>query len=210
MIGLYSVLEGMDKAGKSTTARKVVEILKVRGYNVTWVNEPFSATDEFLAIRKLITDGNLEHNTKGLLALASRIELYQKVIKPALDRGDIVVSERNFISTLIYQGQHNPDPLHAIHLIAFQELELDLIPDVLITLEIDYPTFKARSEALEDLDVIEQYLLKEEHFEAYRARYAGCVDKATTGTKTEVIKYTDLVTLADHLEQCYLAQQAKK
>ncbi len=203
MTGLYVVLEGMDKAGKSTLARNVVETLKEKGRDVVWVNEPFSGSEEFLTLRKLITDGKLEHNTKALIALASRIELYQQVIKPALDRGCIVISERNFISTLIYQGQDNPAPIHNIHLNTFEQLGIDLSPDMVVTLEIDYDTFKTRSIALGDLDGIEQYLLKQENFEAYRSRYVGCVKMATQGTKTQVVSFVNQLDLIANIEARY-------
>jgi dTMP kinase len=104
--GCYVVLDGPDGCGKSSQARALCEWLRQLGHEVLPVREPGS-TPVGEALRRLLLSpqtGELALISEALLFSAARAELVGKVIAPALAAGQIVVAERCFVSTLVYQG----------------------------------------------------------------------------------------------------------
>jgi dTMP kinase len=105
--GLFISFEGSDGSGKSTQMRLLVERLKALGLPVTENQEP-GATQIGRQIRRLLLDPAHEEMapmTELLLMFASRAQAAAEIILPALDRGEIVVSDRFTDSTLAYQGE---------------------------------------------------------------------------------------------------------
>lgn len=102
--GVFVVLEGGDGSGKSTQARLLVARLRDLGREVVPTREP-GATKAGAAIRALVLGGgDLDPRTEALLIAADRAEHVAGVIRPALDRGAVVVSDRYIPSSLAYQG----------------------------------------------------------------------------------------------------------
>ncbi len=104
--GLFITFEGLDGSGKTTQIKLLSSYLKSKGFDVVLTIEP-GGTGIGGKIRKiLLAKGNLDisHKTETFLFLASRAELTSKVIKPALREGKIVICDRFFDSTLVYQG----------------------------------------------------------------------------------------------------------
>jgi dTMP kinase len=99
------VLEGPEGAGKSTQLRVLVEWLTTRGTEVVGVREPGGTVlgDE---IRRILLDpdSDITAHAEALLFMASRAELVERVLRPALDRGAIVLLDRFFLATYAYQG----------------------------------------------------------------------------------------------------------
>ena len=103
MRGKFITLEGIDGAGKSTHHRWLVEFLEQRGISVVATREPGGTTlGEKLRGLLLMEEMHLE--TEALLMFASRREHLDKVIHPALERGDWVVSDRFTDASFAYQG----------------------------------------------------------------------------------------------------------
>lgn len=112
--GLYIVTEGTDGTGKSTVSDILADMRRSDGYEVIRVDEPDSAKDvnnEILVpiaseLRRIIKDGSLARTalTNALLFTAQRRENWLQAIQPALEQGIDVVSARNYMSTLVYQG----------------------------------------------------------------------------------------------------------
>lgn len=99
-------LEGPDGSGKSTQARLLAEALRARGYEVTETREP-GGTPLGERLRWLILDPESPPATPLVMALllsASRAQLVEAVVKPALARGEIVIVDRWADSTAAYQG----------------------------------------------------------------------------------------------------------
>jgi dTMP kinase len=102
--GVFVVLEGGDGCGKSTQARLLVLRLRDLGREVVATREP-GATETGAAIRSLVLGGgDLDPRAEALLIAADRAEHAAEVIRPALERGAVVVSDRYIPSSLAYQG----------------------------------------------------------------------------------------------------------
>ncbi len=105
MSGYFITLEGMDGSGKSTMAGLVCTELKRMGYEVVATVDP-GGDDTARAIRALILGKNSQMTAKTELLLfeACRAQNAEVVIKPALEQGKLVVSDRFADSSLAYQG----------------------------------------------------------------------------------------------------------
>ncbi len=102
--GVFVVLEGGDGCGKSTQAELLISRLRDLGREVVATREP-GATEAGAAIRSLVLGGgDLDPRAEALLIAADRAEHVAEVIRPALDRGAVVVSDRYIPSSLAYQG----------------------------------------------------------------------------------------------------------
>ncbi|MFO0937018.1 MAG: dTMP kinase [Gemmataceae bacterium] len=104
--GAFLSFDGLDGTGKSTQCRLLVEWLRSSGKTVTTCVEP-GGTELGQKIRDLLLFG--KQNLMGtraemLLFMASRAELVERVIMPALDRGEIVVADRFLLASVVYQG----------------------------------------------------------------------------------------------------------
>ena len=105
MKGKFITFEGADGGGKSTQVQMAAAWLQQRGYEVVTTREP-GGTVLAEKVRELVLDPNLPLNStsQSLLYLAARSEHVEKVIRPALETGKIVICDRFSDSTLVYQG----------------------------------------------------------------------------------------------------------
>ncbi len=104
--GYFITLEGIDGCGKSTQAKLIHQRLETMGYQVLLTREP-GGTELAEEIRRIIlTPGKeeLDPLAEILLYAASRVQHVNVQIKPALEAGEIVISERFVHSSLAYQG----------------------------------------------------------------------------------------------------------
>jgi dTMP kinase len=103
MSGLFVTFEGVDRAGKTTQARMLVDAL---GDRALAVRDPGS-TAAGERVREILKDTSVELGpaTEALLFAAARAELVAGVIRPALEAGRVVVSDRYLDSSLAYQGE---------------------------------------------------------------------------------------------------------
>ncbi len=106
----YVVLDGPDGCGKTAQAQALADWLRANGHDVLHVREPGS-TAAAERIRALLLDpatGPLLPASEALLFTAARAELVHGEIVPALAAGRIVVAERCYLSTAVYQGYAPP------------------------------------------------------------------------------------------------------
>lgn len=105
-MSLYVQLDGPDGCGKSSQAAALVGWLQAAGHAALHVREPGS-TPVGEALRQLLLSpatGELQAITEALLFSAARAELVAQQVAPALASGSIVVAERGYLSTLVYQA----------------------------------------------------------------------------------------------------------
>lgn len=103
---MYIVIEGQDGTGKSTQAELLKKHFEEQGKQVVMLEEPDGDLPQAHDLHDMIlTRGyNLEPLTNVLLFTAARVELWKKIAEPVLKNGGIVISARNYWSTLTYQG----------------------------------------------------------------------------------------------------------
>ncbi len=145
MRGRFIVVEGIDGSGKSTLAARLAEDLALRGRRVLRTREP-GGTRIGERVRGLLL--NADHSemvplTEFFLFMASRAQLVEQVIRPALRRGMDVVCDRYYYSTAAYQGAAGgvgiPGVLHIAEKVARFER-----PDVVALLDLPPATARAR------------------------------------------------------------------
>ena len=105
MKGKFITFEGSEGCGKSTQSRKLCQYLKNNGYSVVYLREP-GTTVISEKIREILLDPKnlIAPSCEMLLYMASRSQVVNEVIKPALSKGKIVICDRFFDSTVAYQG----------------------------------------------------------------------------------------------------------
>lgn len=146
--GILITFEGIDGSGKSTQALLLYKKLRSSGYDVLLTREP-GGTDFAENIRKITLDTNININNTTLtfLFLAARNDHVVNVIKPALDSGKIVISDRFYDSTFVYQGMSNDDNnvVHSDLALMNSIATTGIIPNLTILLDANPNTlFKRR------------------------------------------------------------------
>jgi dTMP kinase len=140
--GLFVTIEGIDRSGKSTQARRLADAL---GDDALLVREP-GGTPAGERIRDLLKDPaiELDPRSEALLFAAARAELVAAVIRPALANGKVVISDRYLDSSLAYQGYaRGLGEAEVRHINEWATAGLE--PDLTILLRIDPATAAARA-----------------------------------------------------------------
>ena len=136
--GRFIVVEGLEGAGKSTALNAIKRFLTERVPELITTREP-GGTRVGEAARQLIketmVDEPLDPRTELLLLYASRVQLIEQIIRPALDRGCWVIGNRFELSTWAYQGGGRALDLSVIAQLSSFCLQ-DFKPDLIIFLDI--------------------------------------------------------------------------
>ncbi|WP_010477090.1 dTMP kinase [Thermococcus zilligii] len=138
-MGIFIVLEGIDGAGKSTQAKMLAEWFEKRGYEVVLTKEPTDTAFGKLIRRLVLTGGRegiidgarISHEAEALLFAADRAEHVDKLIRPSLEAGKVVISDRYFYSSLAYQWARGLDLEWLIDLNRFA-----IRPDLAVLLDL--------------------------------------------------------------------------
>ena len=137
MTGHFISFEGIDGSGKSTQARRLAEALRHMGHSVTLTREPGGSAGAE-EIRRLVLEGETDRwsaETEILLFTAARRDHLEKTIRPALARGDVVISDRFADSTRIFQGITRGDLTGVVD--TLHKLMIGVEPDLTILIDLD-------------------------------------------------------------------------
>lgn len=158
--GTYIVFEGVVGTGKTTQSKLLVERLKVAHSDreIVWTREP-GGSEIAEAIRTVVQATPFEEKMhpicEAYLYAAARAQSLRAVVKPALERGAIVIADRSFCTSVAWQGAARglgTDLVLAINEIAIR----DCIPDLVIEIDLDPDiglkrTFDAKGDKFESM-----------------------------------------------------------
>ncbi|WP_043335359.1 dTMP kinase [Belnapia moabensis] len=147
--GRFITLEGGEGAGKSTQAGRLVAALEAEGIHVLRTREPGGAPGAEAIRSVLLGQDPWDGVAECMLHFAARREHVERTIRPALEAGRWVVSDRFADSTLAYQCFGQGVPRHVFDALAAVALE-GLRPDLTLVLEIDPEAGLARAAARGD------------------------------------------------------------
>ena len=143
--GALIVFEGGDGAGKSTQVSALAVALRRAGHAVTCTREP-GGTPLAEAVRALVLDPShapVDAATEALLFASARADHVSRMIRPALERGEIVLCDRFVDSSVAYQGAGRG--LGVERVLQLNEWALrGLVPDLTVVLDVDQDTAEAR------------------------------------------------------------------
>lgn len=156
MGGLFISFEGIEGTGKSTQARLLSEYLSKNGYAIVLTEEP-GGTPIGLRIREVLL--SVEHKEMDpvaelLLYNASRTQHVKEKILPAINRGEIIITDRFSDSTVAYQGYGRGIDLKLIY--SLDRISTGgLMPDITILLDLDVEVGLKRNRGINKTDRLE-------------------------------------------------------
>ncbi len=171
---MFITFEGTEGCGKSTHIHKLTERLQADGHSVRVVREP-GGTESGEQIRQLLKHGpeNLTPEAELLLMNASRAQLVREVIAPALAAGEVILCDRFYDSSTVYQGAgRGLDSARVQSVIDFAVGETR--PDLTILLKISIETSEKRRANRRGTDRFES--ANREFFERIEAGYAALAE----------------------------------
>ena len=152
---MFFSIEGGDGTGKSTQVGLLGEWLRELGHDVLACRDPGS-TSLGEAVRGIVLhahDLRIGRRSEMLLYMAARAQLTEEVIRPALDAGKIVVSDRYLLSNVVYQGYGGGLDVPELWQVG-RVATGGLLPD--LTIVLDLPVERAASRLQRALDRMEQ------------------------------------------------------
>ncbi len=148
---MFITLEGIEGAGKTSQVDPIVSFIETKGYTCVTTREP-GGTPIGVQIRRLLldpTNAALDSSAELLLYLADRIQHIKKVIAPHLAAGRVVLCDRFFDATMVYQGYARG--LDRQMIVQLHQLVCDnLTPDLTLLFDLDPQLGLAR--AWRDID----------------------------------------------------------
>ncbi|TQL48737.1 thymidylate kinase [Homoserinimonas aerilata] len=144
MAGLFITFEGGDGSGKTTQAQLLSDWLAGEGRTVVRTREP-GGTELGLELREIVlhSRGHISPRAEALLYAADRAHNIATVVRPAVDRGDIVIQDRYIDSSVAYQGAGrvlDGDEIRGISLWASE----GMLPQLTVLLDLDETVGRAR------------------------------------------------------------------
>ncbi len=167
---LLITLDGIDGVGKSTQIDRLREHLRFLGHEVVCVRDPGS-TPTGLKLREILLDSDLQmhRRTEAMLFMASRCELIETVVRPSLESGKTVISDRFLLANVVYQsigGEVAAEELWRMGRWANNGLEPDLtflldMPAESAVGRIDRPADRMEARGVSYLESVRQAFLEQ-------------------------------------------------
>jgi dTMP kinase len=170
----FITFEGVDGAGKSTHLEWFADVLRQRGISLMVTREP-GGTPLGERLREILLNHPMHAETEALLMFAARREHVEQVIRPALQRGTWVISDRFSDASFAYQGGGRGVPIAKLEQLE-QWVHGDLQPD--LTLLFDIPIEVARQRLSNNASLDRFELERGEFFERVRQAYLARAAKS--------------------------------
>ncbi|PSJ64193.1 dTMP kinase [Mesorhizobium soli] len=175
--GLFISFEGGEGAGKSTQIKRLADKLRAKGYGLTVTREP-GGSQGAEAVRHVILSGAAEPfgpKMEALLFAAARSDHVEQVIRPAVERGDIVLCDRFVDSWRVYQGgAGNIDP---VFMAVIERVSVNgMMPDLTLIFDIDPAVGLRRATARRGNEVADRF--ERETLAIHEARRAAFLEIA--------------------------------
>lgn len=153
---MYIVFEGGEGSGKGTQIQLLLKTLREMGYVSIWIREPGGTLvgEEIRQILLMRDDLTISGLTEAYLFSASRAQLMEEVVAPALAKGKIVISDRSFFSTIAYQGYARGFSIETLMTLSRIAVGVSM-PDLVILLDLDPTVGLARKHVQEELNRLE-------------------------------------------------------
>jgi dTMP kinase len=157
---MFITLEGPEGSGKTFQLPRLAEYLRQQGFDVLTTREPggTSISEQIRTVLHNLENKEMNPRTEILLFQASRAQLVEQVIRPHLEKGGVVLSDRYADSTLAYQGyghQIDIEPLRALVSFATGGLK----PDLTLLLDVDVEIGLRRKELKGEWNRLDAYNL---------------------------------------------------
>lgn len=170
----FITFEGVDGAGKSTHLQWFADALRQRGIDLLVTREP-GGTPLGEKLREILLNQPMHAETEALLMFAARHEHVEQVIRPALQRGTWVISDRFSDASFAYQGGGRAVPLAKLEQLE-QWVHGDLQPDLTLLFDIPIEVARQRLSNNASLDRFEQE--RGDFFERVRQAYLARAAKS--------------------------------
>jgi dTMP kinase len=195
--GFLLVLEGIDGVGKTTLSKSLNESLTRLGYSVVLSREPTNGLYG-QKIRESAKAGRLPLEEELNLFVEDRKEHIEKIIRPALNTGKIVILDRYYFSTMAYQGARGA----SMEKIARIHNEFAIDPNLIVLLQIDVDKALSRiAQSREGTDLFEnkEYLQKvSDHYESIIHPNIFKVDANQPPEKVNNIVFKKILDCVNH------------
>jgi len=191
--GLFVSMDGLDGCGKSTQVRNLADRLSDLGFKLTTCVDP-GGTEIGKTLREILLHhkSHIATRCEALLFMASRAQLVDQVILPALEKGEVVISDRYLLANIVYQGYAGGLDLDQLWQTGLLSTG-GLIPD--ITFLLDLPVLVSRQRVGKPSDRLEQR--SDEYFEKVRM---GFLSEAKIGRqKIKVVDALKSVSIVGDL-----------
>jgi dTMP kinase len=135
---MFITLEGPEGSGKTSHVPYLVEYLREKGFTVFPTREPggTSISEQIRGILHDLKNAEMHPRTETLLYQAARAQIVEQVIRPRLEAGEIIISDRYFDSTIAYQGYGHQQNLDEVRTLV-RYATGGLVPELTILLDID-------------------------------------------------------------------------
>lgn len=135
---MFITLEGPEGSGKTSHVPALVEYLRERGQPVFPTREPggTSISEQIRGILHDLKNAEMHPHTETLLYQAARAQIVEQVIRPRLEAGELIISDRYFDSTIAYQGYGHQQNLEEVRVLV-KYATGGLTPELTILLDID-------------------------------------------------------------------------
>lgn len=191
MRGIFISMEGPDGSGKSTQIELLKKYFSEKGYEIIITREP-GGTKISEAIREIILNKDyteMSYMTEALLYASARAQLVSEVIKPALEAGKAVISDRFVDSSAVYQGMARGLGVENVYKINEFALQ-GIMPELTIHLDLPAEVGISRKNDQKELDRMELEAIDfhERVAEGYRKLAALSPERIYTIDATQTIE----------------------